>query len=320
MRFLSSCRAPALLLALSLLPGCTLGSGNPAQLPSQQAPAQVDPIDQAQLHQALAALQPQRPGVTDLYVLGVAGDASDDVFRNETLYLKQLFERRFDASGRVAVLVNHPDNLGEHPYAPLATYDNLYDTLAAIGKRMDTREDVLLLFLTSHGTEDHTLYLQVDQDEEDYITPEDLRQALDDAGIRNRVVVLSACYSGGFIPQLHNADTLVLTAARADRPSFGCGNTSNATYFGQAWLVDAMNQTDDMVEAFGIAGRAISEREKQEGELPSLPQIWQGKHIGRLLERWRQGMHAGPAQPYPYPPAEDVSEPAIDAPREAPSS
>ncbi|MEE7560799.1 peptidase C13, partial [Xanthomonas sp. Kuri4-2] len=259
------------------------------------AEAQEDPVDQAQLRQALAALRPQRPGVTDLYVVGFAGDASDAVFRNETLYLRELFERRFDARGRVVTLVNHTDNLGEHPYAPLATYDNLYDTLVALGGRMDRREDVLLLFLTSHGTEDATLYVQVGPGEEDYISPDDLRRALDASGIRNRVVVLSACYSGGFIPALRSAGTLVLTAARADRPSFGCGNTSNATYFGQAWLVDAMNRTADMAEAFRMAKLAIGERERREGEPPSLPQISQGRRIGEVLARWRHGMVPGPA-------------------------
>lgn len=231
-----------LLTALvALVAGCHPDAG--AALPAQQdaSDAQVDPVDQATLTSALTTLAPQRPGVTDLYVVGFAGDASDDVFRNETLYLKQLFEQRFDARGRVITLVNHPDNLGERPYAPLATYDNLYDTLAAIGKRMDRKEDALLLFVTTHGTEDHTLYVQVDQNEEDFISPQDLRKALDDAGIGNRVIVLSACYSGGFIPALRSATTLVLTAARADRPSFGCGNTSNATYF-RPGLVDRCDE------------------------------------------------------------------------------
>ncbi len=273
-------------------------------MPAQAAANQdeVDPIDQAALAHALKALQPQRPGVTDLYVVGFAGDASDDVFRNETRYLKQLFEQRFAARGRVVTLVNNPDNLGEHPYAPLATYDNLYDTLAAIGKRMDRKEDALLLFVTTHGTEDHSLYFQVDDKEEDFISPQDLRAALDDAGIDNRIIVLSACYSGGFIPALRSPQTLILTAARADRPSFGCGNTSNATYFGQAWLIDAMNQSDHPLTAFEIAKAAITAREKQEGELPSLPQQSLGRRIAPVLARWRAGMHLGPAVAYPYPP------------------
>ncbi|MEA9788259.1 C13 family peptidase [Xanthomonas campestris pv. raphani] len=297
-----------LLTALvALVAGCHPDAG--AALPAQQdvSDAQVDPVDQTALAGALKTLAPQRPGVTDLYVVGFAGDASDDVFRNETLYLKQLFEQRFDARGRVVTLVNHPDNLGERPYAPLATYDNLYDTLAAIGKRMDRKEDALLLFVTTHGTEDHTLYVQVDQNEEDFISPQDLRKALDDAGIDNRVIVLSACYSGGFIPALRSATTLVLTAARADRPSFGCGNTSNATYFGQAWLIDAMNQVADPVAAFDAAKVAITAREKEDGELPSLPQQSVGKHIGAVLARWRAGFQPGPALAYPYPPVVAVA-------------
>ncbi|KAB7768159.1 peptidase C13 [Xanthomonas maliensis] len=277
-----------------------------------------DPIDQAALAKALQALQPQRPGITDLYVVGFAGDAGDDVFRNETLYLRQLFEQRFGAQGRVVTLVNHPDNLGEHPYAPLATYDNLYDTLAAIGQRMDRKEDALLLFVTTHGTEDHTLYVKVDDDEEDFISPQDLRQALDDAGIDNRIIVLSACYSGGFIPALRSPGTLILTAARADRPSFGCGNTSNATYFGQAWLIDGMNRSEDPLAAFALARTEITARERREGERPSLPQQDEGKQIGEVLARWRAGLHLGPAVPYPYPPLPITDQP--DASNDAPQA
>jgi hypothetical protein len=203
----------------------------------------------------------------------------------------------------VVTLVNHPDNLSERPYAPLATYDNLYDTLARIGKLMDPKEDVLLLFVTTHGTEDHTLYVKIGDDEEDFITPEDLREALDDAGIRNRVIVLSACYSGGFIPKLKTPDTMVITAARADRPSFGCGNTADATYFGKAWLVDALNQTDDFELAYRIAAGEITAREKAEGERPSMPQLWRGGRIGKVLERWRAGVHPGAAVPYSVPEA-----------------
>ncbi len=260
-----------------------------------------DPVDKSQLLRTLATLYPQRLGVTDLYVIGFAGDASEDVFRNETLYLKQLFEHRFGTTGRTVVLVNHPDNLGEQPYAPLATYNNLYATLARIGQLMDPREDVLLMFLTTHGTKEHTLYVNVDNEEEDAITPETLRKALDDAGIRNRVVMISACYSGGFVTRLRTPDTLLITATRADRASFSCGNASNATYFGQAWLVDGMNRTNDFGTAFEFARQEISTRERNHSQWPSLPQRIQGSHIGAVLARWRAGIVPSPPIPYPYP-------------------
>ncbi|MFT4247462.1 MAG: C13 family peptidase [Pseudomonas sp.] len=290
-----------LLACLLLWPvaGC---SSPPAAVQDEtaQSPPQ-DPEDEAALRKALDALPPQRAGIVDLYAVGFAGDASEDVFRNEALYLKTLFNQRFAADGRVVTLINHPDNLTERPYAPLATYDNLYDTLARIGQLMDPDEDALLLFVTTHGTEDHTLYVQVSADEEDWITPKDLRQALDDAGIRNRVIVLSACYSGGFIPALKSPDTMIITAARADRASFGCGNTADATYFGQAWLVDALNQTDDFEQAYRLAVDEIAAREKAEGEPPSMPQVWRGGRIGKVLEHWRAGLHPGAEVPYRVP-------------------
>lgn len=313
-----------LLLLLGLLAlgaGCSSQAGQaPAQDAADAAQPVSDPEDEAALDKALDALAPQRPGVVDLYAVGFAGDASEDVFRNETLYLKTLLGQRFDAAGRVVTLVNHPDNLTEHPYAPLATYDNLYDTLARIGRVMDPQEDVLLLFATTHGTEDHTLYVQVSEDEEDWITPEDLRQALDDAGIRNRVIVLSACYSGGFIPKLKSPDTLVITAARADRPSFGCGSGADATYFGKAWLVDALNRTDDFEQAYRLAVEEIDAREKAEGEQPSLPQIWRGGRIGKVLERWRSGLHPGAAVPYRVPEPAAALDESLQAARRLPAA
>ncbi|MDG2526656.1 C13 family peptidase [Stenotrophomonas sp. HITSZ_GD] len=306
MRLVPLRRLLSCLLALGpalLLTGAA--SSPPAGRDEAFAPA--DPLDAPQLEAALAGLAPQRPGVSDLFVLGFAGDGSDPVFRNEVLYLRTLFSERFDSRGHALALVNAADNFGAHRYAPMATYDNLYDSLARIGALMDREEDILLLFASTHGTEDHALYVDTGPYGYDYLTPEDLRQALDDAGIKHRVIVLSACYSGGFIPRLRSADTLVITAARADRPSFGCGNTANATYFGQAWLVDAMNRTDDFVEAYRLASTAITARERAEGELPSLPQISQGKRIGATLAHWRAGLHAGPAVPYPYPPVDDAA-------------
>ncbi|UYC10358.1 C13 family peptidase [Xanthomonas sp. CFBP 8445] len=306
---------PAALLALAL-PACHSDAGAmPAgAADTAQDEAAQDPVDQAQLRQALGALRPQRPGVADLYVVGFAGDASEDVFRNEVLYLRQLFAQRFGAAGRIATLINHGDNLGTHAYAPQASYDNLADTLDRIGKRMDKREDALLLFLTSHGTEQHELYLQFGPGEDaeyDTITPQELRRLLDDAGIRNRIIVISACYSGGFVPALKTADTLVITAARRDRPSFGCGNTASATYFGRAWLIDALARTTDMVESYRLASAEISAREKAEGEAPSYPQLYVGARIGTWLQHWRAQLPNAVAPPYPYP--EPDADDATDA-------
>lgn len=247
----------------------------------------------------IAALAPQRPGQVDLYVVGFAGDSTENVFRNEVAYLDELMSRRFGAQDRVVTLVNHLDSLTTAP-RPLATLQNLRIALAGVGEVMDRDEDVLLLYLTLHGTEDHELAVQLPPVLEQWITPRELRKALDDAGIRNRVVAISACYSGGFIPALREPRTLVVTAARADRASFGCGSESDATYFGRAWLVDGLNRSNSFAGAYDIARGEISRWEREDGETPSLPQIEVGDEIAHRLGLWRSQFVPGPVVPYPY--------------------
>lgn len=253
---------------------------------------------------AVAGLAPQRPGQPDLYVIGFGGDSTEDVFRNETVYLDTLMSQRFGASGRVLTLINHSDSLIRTP-RPLATLENLRAALAGVGNVMDREQDVLLLFLTMHGTPQHQLFVQMAPAYFDLIDPPALRKALDDAGIRNRVLVISACYSGGFIPVLKDKDTLILTAAHRNRPSFGCGPDSDATYFGRAWLVDALNDTTDFVAAFETAKTRIAEREKEEGFRPSRPQMFVGKRILPRLQAWQSQLVPGPKVAYtlPAPPA-----------------
>lgn len=249
------------------------------------------------LQEALRALAPQRPGQIDLYALGLAGDGSEDVFRNEVDYFATLVEQRLQSPGRVLRLINHPDAVEQ---APLASLTNLRQALQAIGQRMDVDEDLLLLFLTSHGSDDHQFYLGLDPLPLDPIEPDTLREALDSAGIRWRVLVVSSCYSGGFVDALRGPETLVITAARADRASFGCGTQSDITWFGEAFLSEALNETIDFSEAFRRAKQRIREREREQGETPSYPQIARGEAIGAKLAQWRSGF--APGEPVPFQP------------------
>ncbi|WP_305803958.1 C13 family peptidase [Stenotrophomonas sp. YIM B06876] len=269
----------------------------------------------ARLERELGGLLPQRAGVTDLYVLGVAGDASEDVFRNEVVYLRSLFEQRFGTTGRNVSLINHAGSRDEAAAAPLATYESLGYALDVLGQTLDPDEDVLLLYLTSHGLEDSSFYLQTGPDEEDYLAPEDLAQLLDEAGIGNAVIVVSACYAGGFVPALKAPNRMVVTAARHDRPSFGCGNSDSATWFGRAFLVEALNATSDFATAFEQARATVRRREREEKELPSHPQIAVGQRIGAALARWRAALQPGAAVPYPFiyaPPDAGDGEPASE--------
>lgn len=274
----------------------------------------------ARLEAALQQLPAQRPGVTDLYVLGVAGDAGEDVFGNEVLYLQQLAAQRWHTGGRTLGLINAPPGSAAAGTAPQATFESLGYALDGLGQTLDPAEDVLLIYLTSHGLPDNSFYLRTGPEQEDYLAPADLAQLLDEAKIGNAVIVVSACFSGGFVPTLKAPNRMIITAAREDRPSFGCGNTDSATWFGRAFLVEALNATDDFSAAFAQARATVKRRERQEGELPSHPQIATGRHIEAVLARWRQQLPPPVVVPYPFAAPAAAMEPADDSPLPVPAA
>lgn len=268
-----------------------------------------------QLDAALDALAPQRPGTVDLYAVAFGGDATEDVFRNEVEYVERLFAERFDARGRTLALLNHPESAERRP---LATATNLERALKGIAERMDPAEDVLFLYLTSHGSPEHELLVQQPPLPLDQLDPARLRAALDAAGIGWRVLVVSACYSGGYIEALRDPRTLVLTASSAKRPSFGCGAASEITWFGKAFLTLGLNRESDFVAAFEHARERVAAWEKRDDMKPSRPQIAQGEEIAAQLARWRAEFTPGPA--VKFVPAKPVREEAASGPDEPPEA
>lgn len=252
----------------------------------------------AMVQQAVDRLAPGTPGVTDAYLLAFGGDGNEDVFRNEVEYAQTLFAQRFGMQDRTLTLLNNPDTTDD---TALATLSNLRLALAGIGARMDRKEDLLVLFMTTHGSEDHELFVDLQPLPLDWINPADLRAALDGAGIDWRVVIVAACYSGGFIDSLATPMSLVITAARADRPSFGCGSDAELTYFGRAFLVEALNQTTSLPAAFELAREAVDQREKDDDFEPSDPQIALGALIGPHLQDWTRQL--SPAAKVAFVPA-----------------
>src|SRR5690349_2921523 len=70
-------------------------------------PARALLAERRRLDTALAALQPQRPGTVDAYVVAVALD-SDPVFAREAREAGRVLTRRYDAEGRAITLAG-PD-------------------------------------------------------------------------------------------------------------------------------------------------------------------------------------------------------------------
>jgi hypothetical protein len=264
----------------------------PAKAPT---PEQVMYAQPRLMREAIAKLGRQDPKRIDLYLVAFAGDGGENVFRNEAEYTARLFARRLGARGHTLVLENNPATLGT---APLADWTNLEMALDAVHRTMDSRQDILVLYLTSHGSPDHDLPTDMDPLPLDQIGAHDLAGILAEHAFRWKVVIVNACYSGGFVPPLQGPDTLVMTSARSDRTSFGCGSESRITYFGDAFLAHGLNRTDDLVAAFTDARKRIARWERRDRLTPSQPQISAGKAITAHLAAWRMQLHAGPAVPF----------------------
>jgi hypothetical protein len=228
----------------------------------------------------LAGLQTQTPGKPDLYYLGFAGKADEKVFTNEVLFVNQLVGRKYLADKRSILLMNSFDHVKQHP---MANRHNLERAVHGIAARMDKEEDVLFLFLTSHGAEDRQLSVSFWPMELNDLKASELRSILDASGIRNRVIVISACYSGGFIDALRDEYTLIVTASSKDRVSYGCGDATEYTYFSEAYFVRSMAAGRSFIGAFEQARQLVSSRELKEGKRASLPEMYVGSKIRSTL-------------------------------------
>lgn len=266
-----------------------LAAPSPAVLAADQpiTPAAVALLEQQPrlLAGQLDRLAPQRRGIIDLYMIAFGGDAVHDVFLKEVRSARALFDRRFDTRDRSVIMANNRHGAHE---LPLASVENLRAALRAVGRTIDPEEDVVFLYLTSHGSPKQFISVFSPHAPLADLHARELRALLDESGIRWRVVVVSACYSGSFVDALKDDRTLVITAASKHRASFGCSNEDDYTYFGDAYLNRALRQEFSFIDAFVIAKDLVAEREKQEQLRPSRPQIAMGNAITAKLDDLEQ--------------------------------
>ncbi|AZE75137.1 putative phosphatidylinositol-4-phosphate 5-kinase [Pseudomonas synxantha] len=230
------------------------------------------------LDDALAAVPLSTPAV-ELYTLALAGDGKQSVFLREADYVSNMLATRFGARGQVR-LVNHRDHITDRP---LATRESLRRAVQTLAERTGP-EDLIFIYMTSHGTHEHELVLDQPRMELADLPADELAAVLAPLKNRDKIIVISACYSGGFIPALKDERTLIMTASRADRVSFGCSEEADFTYFGDALFAQAFNQTDDLQHAFKLAQLHVAEREQADNFEASEPQIWAPKGV---IARWQ---------------------------------
>jgi len=237
------------------------------------------------------SLKPGREGKVELFSISFAPYASEDVFLNESIMINNLVLNRFDAGGHNQELINH---VKTHLDKPWATLENLERAIYESAQKMNKDEDVLFIYLTSHGSKDFKLSASHWPLKIGELTPQTLNLWLDKAGIKNRVIAVSACYSGGWIGVLKNDHTLVMSAADKDHTSYGCGRKSELTYFGNAVFNEAMRHTLSFEKAFQRAVPVIKNREEEakKDDGFSNPQIFVGNGIRPILNELEKHLEA----------------------------
>jgi hypothetical protein len=247
------------------------------QIERDRSPAE-ELAEHRRLERALAGLARQRPGTVDAYVIAVALD-SDPVFGREARAAAQVLARRYGAEGRTLVLAGS-DGSGPSDL-PRGAPDHLAVALARVAETLDRHEDALILFTTSHGAPFGLYYNDADNGY-GAISPNRLRAMLDQLGLRNRLLILSACYSGVFVPVLASPSTAIVTAASADRTSFGCAADNDWTFFGDALVNRALRKPQPLPAAFTEAQGLIAGWENEVRQPPSQPQIAVGPRTAWL--------------------------------------
>lgn len=190
---------------------------------------------------------------------------------------------RRDVAKELARIGFEPTNVRQFSVRPTLYKDKplksepraIYETL---GELSGKAPGGCLIYFTSHGAPQGVL---VDQQ---ILTPRILGRILDETcGPRPTVVIMSACFSGVFVPALAQPNRMILTAARPDRTSFGCGQDNKYPYFDDCML-QSTGQAKDFPTLAATIRQCVAAREIKEGmNPPSEPQVWIGPELRPML-------------------------------------
>jgi hypothetical protein len=247
------------------------------------APAPAEAARQAMaLGRALTDLAPQRPGQQDVYLIA-ASLWSDPVFEREATQAADILRTHFATEERTIVL--SAGGQAERTLPP-ATPNAISAAIGRVGALIDPQEDLVVIFITSHGAPDGAAAIRETTRLGAQLRPANMRDMLNAAGISNRIVIVSACFSGAFIAPLMNDRTIVLTAATHDRTSFGCQPEREWTFFGDALFNQNLRQGGSLLAAFDRA-KVLIDRWEHERNLtpPSNPQRFVGPIAADMLTR-----------------------------------
>ena len=211
------------------------------------------------------------------HAIMVSGDDSIRNFDNSRDALGELFV----AKGLAAENQHHLNSqfsLEAKPPADQATLQALALSFTQLNIRPE--QDACLFYVSSHGKQGDGVYMKRVHDGQ--LTPAQLNTALNwTCGTAPTVVMVSACYSGQFIQPLHADNRIIMTAASAQRPSFGCSEAQEYTFW-DGCVIDHFERSSTWENLYTNVKQCIAQKEQQLGYPASQPQAYFGKNMRGL--------------------------------------
>ncbi|MDO7844444.1 C13 family peptidase [Sphingomonas immobilis] len=264
-----------------------IGRADPPETRSRAPDIEPDLLWGAQpalIAKQAAAFQPRAADAANVYAVAVAGSGAQDLFGREAHAALRAAAAHFGTADRGGALLSNAAD--DQMHVPLATRDNIAAMTRTLADRADRAHDLVFLYLASHGSRDAELASDLsDYQSVQTISATSTAAALNAAGFKRRIIVISACYAGTWIPPLADDDTIVITAAAKDRTSFGCDDSRQLTFFGEAFLGSLSSPKISLRDAFEEARRKIAAKERSGRMLPSLPQVQVGRNMQAV---WRE--------------------------------
>jgi hypothetical protein len=143
--------------------------------------------------------------------------------------------------------------------------------------------DIVFVYLSTHGSH-KVLARKMGNNAPTALSSRELARKLAPLAGHQSVIIISACYSGSLISDLRSPERIIITAARADRSSFGCAAGNRHTFFGAAEL-DAFDQPGrSLHQVFTATREGVSRMESARQFQPSEPQVSVGAEVMDLYD------------------------------------
>ena len=164
------------------------------------------------------------------------------------------------------MLINDKQKVDKHP---LATKTSISRTLHGLSEKMDPEQDILFVYLSSHGSKSHEFSLNQPGLKIGDLSAQSFAKMIEDVPVKWKVIIVS-----------------IMTASAADKKSFGCSDENHFTYFGEAFFKDSLPTAGSFVDAFSKATAIIAKKESGNGYELSEPQISKPDTIVSHLSAW----------------------------------